>query len=184
MVIGATGEHAGFLQPGLFHQAEVALVGADPAGALGIAVPQVAAAVERAAVVARVEEELRLPDDAVRPAQLRHHVVDADHLVGRVRRPGLLAVAEGRVGDEDVAVLHRGRIELHRLAVDVFDHGAVEADQRRQAVGKRLFQQIRFGSIDQRMRFVFRHGTESPCTAIETSDVIVFQPSRPEKPSR
>ena len=68
----------------------------------GIAVAQVAAAVERAPVVARIEEELGLPDDAVRAAQLRHHVVDANHLVGRIGGPGLLAVAESRVGDENV----------------------------------------------------------------------------------
>ena len=157
VVVGATGEHAGFLQPGLFHQAEVALVGPDPAGALRIAVAQVAAAVERVAVIARIEEELGLPDDAVRPAQFRHHIVDADHLVGRIGGAGLLAVAKGRVGDENVPALHGRGIEFHRLSVDVYDHRAVEANQRRQAVRKGFFQQIRFGSIDQRVRLAFRH---------------------------
>ncbi len=136
------------------------LIGADPAGALGIAVAQLAAAVQRAAVVGGVEEELGLANHAVRPAQLGQQVIDVDHLVGRVRRPSLLAVAEGRVGDENVAGLDGRRIELHRLSVDLFDHRPVEADQRRQAVVERFFQQIGFGAIDQwkGLRFL-RHDT-------------------------
>ena len=161
VVVGAAGEDAGFLQAGLFDQAEVALVGADPAGALGIAMAQLAAAVQGVAVVAGVEEELRLADDAVRPAQLGQQIVDADHLVGRVGRPGLLTVAEGRIGNENIAALHLGRVKLHRAAIDVFDHRSVELDQRRQTVGKRLFQQVRFGPIDQGVGFAMRHDKAS-----------------------
>ena len=41
-------------------------------------------------------------------------------------------------------------IELDRLAVDVLDDRAVEADPRRQIVVEGLFQQVRLGAIDQR----------------------------------
>ena len=55
------------------------------------------------------------------PPSLREQVVDVHHLLDGVRRPRLLAVAERRVGDDDVPVLDRGEVELHRLAVDVLD---------------------------------------------------------------
>ena len=87
------------------------------------------------------------------------------HLVGRVGRPGLLTVAEGRVGDEDVAGLRLRRIEFHRLSIDVLDHRPVEPDQRRQTVRKRFFQQIGFGAVDQRMRRLFLgHDRSIPAT--------------------
>ena len=58
------------------------------------------AAFEGFAVVLGVEEEFRLADDAAGAAQARQKVVDFHHLLDGVGRAGLLAVAEGGVGDE------------------------------------------------------------------------------------
>ena len=78
------------------------------------------------------------------------------HLLDGVGRPGLLAVAEGRVGDDDVAGLAGAcGSNFDRLAVDVLDDRPVEADQRRQAVVEGLFQQVRLGRVDQRKRFLW-----------------------------
>ena len=155
VVVGRTGQHACLGQPRFLHQAEVALDRANPAGAFGILVSQLAAPVERGPVVLRVEEELGLPHHAVGPAEFRQQVVDVHHLVDGVRRPGLLAVAERGVGDVDVPRLERLRVELDLLSVDHLDHRAAESDQRRHPVVERSFEQVRLGRVDQGMRFSF-----------------------------
>jgi hypothetical protein len=108
---------------------------------------QLAAFVQGLAVVLCIQEELGLTDDAVRPAQTREQVVDVDHLIDRVGRQRLLAITERRVGDHDVAVFHRGEIELNGLAVDVFDGRSVEPNPRRQVVGEDVLQQVRPGHL-------------------------------------
>ena len=143
VVVRTAGQHARLLQSGFLDQAEIAFHRADPARAFRIPVAQAPAAIERVAVVLGVQEELGLPDDAVRAAEFGQQVVQMDHLLDAVRRAGLLAVAERGVRDDDVAGPDRGRIEFDDPAVDRFQQRSVEFDLRRQIVVEGFFQQIR-----------------------------------------
>src|SRR5262249_15437399 len=104
-------------------------------GHLREAMPERLATAYGLLVDSRVEEELRLPDDTVRPAQPIEHRVESDDLLDRVRRTRLLAVAEGGVGDEE---LGRG---VERLDLPV------ERDLGDVVVRKDVPQQIRLGNV-------------------------------------
>ena len=157
VVVRATGEHARLDKFRLLHQPEVVhAAGADPAGTLRVAMAQRAAAVKRLPVVLGIEEELRLADDPAGASQPAEKVVNRDHLVHGVRRPGLLAVAKGRVRDHQFPCLEGLRIELDWIAVNVLHHRPVEVDQGRQPIVERPFQQVRLGGVDQGKRFSWR----------------------------
>jgi len=69
-----------------------------------------------------------LAHDAVGTAQSSQQVVDMHHLVDRIRRPGLLAVAKRSIGDYDISVFDRSEIKLDRLAVNVLGNLALKTD--------------------------------------------------------
>jgi hypothetical protein len=116
MVVGDRGQHAGLLEPHRADELEVFLVRPDPSRDFGVAVAFAKAGLDRPAVLVRVEEELALADQAAQPAQLVQEVEDVADLLQGVGRSGLLAVAEGRVRDED------------RIGRPAHDHDVVEAD--------------------------------------------------------
>ena len=102
VVVAAADEYARFADAQIAHEAEVLLGGAYPGGDLREAQAEIAAALQRLAVLLAVNEELRLADDAVGAAQLAHQFVELDDLVGRVGVDRLLPIAEGGVGDPDL----------------------------------------------------------------------------------
>ncbi len=102
VIVRAGGQDPGLLEPHLLHELEVVLVRPDPAGDLRIPVAALPAEPHRFPVLLRIEEKLGLADHAVRAAHAVHEVEDVGDLLRRIRRPGLLAVAEGGVRDPDV----------------------------------------------------------------------------------
>ncbi|OPY87592.1 MAG: hypothetical protein A4E72_01455 [Syntrophus sp. PtaU1.Bin208] len=101
VVIGNGGQYPRFLQPGLFDEGDVLLGRPDPSRNFGKAKPQILASLHRFLVLIAVQEKLRLADDPVLAPQTAHHHKEIDDLLNGVRRSSLLAVTEGRVGDEN-----------------------------------------------------------------------------------
>ena len=102
MIVRAADEDAGLLDPQGLRELEILLGRADPRRDLRKIKPEVEAAVHGLTVLLGVHEKFCLADHAVGAAELVQQLVDVHHLVGRVRRAGLLAVAERRVGQVDV----------------------------------------------------------------------------------
>ena len=102
MVVRAAHENSGLLDSDGADELEILLVGADPRRNLGKFKPQSHAFLQSLTVLLGVHEELRLANHALRAAQLVQELVDVHHLLCGVGCAGLLSVAEGRVGDEDV----------------------------------------------------------------------------------
>jgi len=100
MVVRHAGQHAGLVELHVPGQLEVFLVGADPGSHAREAVAARPADVDALAVLGRVQEELRRRDEARLAAHAVQEVEHLGHLLDRIRRPGLLAVTEGCVGDE------------------------------------------------------------------------------------
>ncbi len=115
MVIGNGREDAGFLQARLLDQGDVIRTGPDPAGDFRIAQTEALALLHGLAVLCAVEEKLRLPDHAVRSAETAHQGIEIHDLLDGVRGPCLLAVPEGRIGDEDLL----RRIDRDDLVVEI-----------------------------------------------------------------
>ena len=111
MVVGHAGKHAGFVEFHVPHQLEVFLGGADPGRDPGKAVAARPADVDALAVLGRVEEEFRRRDQPGFAAQAVQEVEHLGHLLDRVGRPGLLAVAEGGVGNAHL--FRRTRSQQH-----------------------------------------------------------------------
>ena len=105
VIVATAGQHAGFFQAGFLYQAKVLLDCANPTRAFRVFVAEFTAFVERLAVVLCVQKELGLTNDTIGPAKTRQHIVDFDHLVDRVGRSRLLAIAKRRVGYDNVTVL-------------------------------------------------------------------------------
>jgi len=140
VVVGAGGQDARFLQADLFDQFEVFLDGSDPARDLRVLVPERETLLDRLAVLPGIEKELAGPDQAARTRQPVHELVQLDDLPGRVRRAGLLAVAERRVGDP-------------RLLGDERRHPLVgERDLRKQAVREDVAVQVRLRNVLEPVR--------------------------------
>ena len=102
VVVRAADEDARLLDPQRLRELEILFGRADPRRDLRKIKPEVKAAAHGLAVLLGVHEKFCLADHAVRPAELVQQFVDVHHLVGGVRRAGLLAVAERRVGQVDV----------------------------------------------------------------------------------
>ncbi len=166
VVVRAAGEHSRLFQARLLNESEVTLHRANPAGALRIRVAEGTTPIESLTVILGVQEKLGLANDAVGPAHLGQQIIQVNHLVYRVGRPGLLAVSEGRVRNEDVALLGLLWIEDHLLAIDVLYDRSVELDQRGQIVIERIVEQVGLGCVNKGMlppricpfHFVYLHG--------------------------
>ena len=147
MVVRDGREDARLAQPQLLDQLEVLRVRANPAGDFGELVPQRHAPLQRLAVPLAVDEELTLPDDAMRPAQTMHEVVQLHNLLRRVRRTRLLAVAERRVRDPDLVRGARSDVRV------------LEDDPGNVGVRELLAQQIRLLRIVQlKVAMALGHG--------------------------
>jgi hypothetical protein len=125
------GEDARLLEAHLLHQGDVLLHGADPSRDLRVSEVHTAAGLDGLPVALAVEKELGLADDALFAAQAAHHPVEVGDLLDRVGRSCLLAVAEGRVGDEDLL----GRAHHDELVV--------EHDTADLVVGEDVFLEVR-----------------------------------------
>ena len=115
MVVRYAGQHTDFVELHVAGDAQVVLVGANPARHAREAVATGAAGFDGLAVLGGIHEEFRGLNEAALAAQLMEQVEDVGYLADGVRRAGLLAVAEGRIGDE-AGVCRAGR-----------DDGIVEA---------------------------------------------------------
>ena len=126
VVVAAADEDARLADAEVAHEAKVLLCRADPRRDLRKLQPQLHALFECLAVFFAVDEKLRLPDDAIRPAEPGQVLINVDDLVDRVRLHGLLPVAQGRVRDPDLlGHVHRHapvverHLRHHSLRVDV-----------------------------------------------------------------
>ena len=99
VVVRHAGEHACFIKLHVPHQLEVFLDGPDPGRHTGKAVAPRPADFDALAVLGRIQKKLRSRDQPCLSAQAVQKVKHFCHLLHRVRRARLLAVAEGGVGD-------------------------------------------------------------------------------------
>ena len=136
MVVGAGGQDPGLAQARVPHQAEVLTLGPNPSGDLRVPVPPGQHLSHRLTVAHAVQEELTLPDHPVGSAQPVEQVEQLGDLRDLERRPSLLAVAERRVGDDNLA----GGVESNV--------NAVEQHFGRAVVRELLPHQVRLGDID------------------------------------
>ena len=102
VVVRAGNEDAGLLHADVAHEAEVLFLRADPARDLGVLIPPLHALIHGVAVTLFIQKEFALPDQPVRAAETVEFIENVKDLFGRVRRAGLLSVAERRVGDPDL----------------------------------------------------------------------------------
>ena len=102
VVVRAGDENARLANAQLLDKVKVTFGRANPRRNLRETIAAVAAELQRFAILLAVDEELALADQPVRAAQLVHHVKQAQNLLRRKRRTGLLTVAEGRVGDPNL----------------------------------------------------------------------------------
>ena len=161
-------EDARLLEAHLLDQGDVLLDGADPAGDLGVAKIQAAAGLERLAVALAVKEELRLADDALFAAEPAHHLEQVADLLDRIGRPGLLAVPEGRVGDEDVlGGAHRDELVIEDDAADLFVGEDVFLEVRLIDVLHLIAPEFRVLVIEDLLFLVPFCHVDSPCTCVE-----------------
>ncbi len=116
MVVAAADQNARLPDAHVLDELKILLGRADPGGDLREFEAQLLAAADSLAVLLAVDEKLRLPDDAVRPAQPAHQLVQFDDLVHRIGVDGLLTVPEGGIADPDfLRHAHGGTavVELH-----------------------------------------------------------------------
>ena len=161
VVVAAADEDARLADAEVAHEAKVLLRRADPRRDLRELQPQLHALFERLAVFLAVDEKLRLPDDAVRPAEPRQVLINIDDLVDRVRLHGLLPVAQGRVRDPDLL----GHVHRHAPVVERhLRHRAlrvnVALEVRLRHVLERIFIRILLQQI--RLSGYFKHGSGAP----------------------
>ena len=130
MIVRHGGEDAGLLEAHLLHQGQVFGMGPDPAGDLRKGIAPLPAAVHGFLVFVAVEKKLALPDDPLGPGEPVEQVEDVDDLLHRIRRPGLLAVPEGGVGEQ------------HVLGGRGHDEFIVEIDAGHLGIGKDIPHQI------------------------------------------
>ena len=102
VVVAAADQNAGLTDAEVAHEAKILFGGAYPRRDLRELQPQLHALFERLAVFFAVDKKLRLPYDAVRPAEPRQILVNIHDLLDRVRLHGLLPVAQGCVRDPDI----------------------------------------------------------------------------------
>ena len=126
VVVAAADEDTRLADAEVAHEAKILLRGADPRRDLRELQPQLHALFERLTIFLAVDEKLRLPDDAVRPAEPRQVLVNVHDLLDRVRLHRLLPVAQGCVRDPDLlGHVHRHapvverHLRHHSLRVDV-----------------------------------------------------------------
>ena len=137
MIIGNGGQNPRFLQAGLFDQGDVLLGRPDPAGDLRVAESKVLASGDAFLILPAVEKKFRLADDPVLSAQPVHQRIEVDDLLDGVRRPSLLPIPEGRIGNENFF----GRLNGNNPMVEV--------DPADLFIGKDFLLQIRFVHIPQ-----------------------------------
>jgi len=135
VVIGDGREDAGLLETEVFDDFEVVGVGSNPAGDLGESISESKAAGHCFAVASAVDEELGLADNPSRSAETVHHAIEVDDLLRRIRRSGLLTVAEGGVGDPDFLCWVQGH------------DGAVEEDSGHFGIGELLTEESGFRDV-------------------------------------
>ena len=97
VVIRTAHKNAALAQAKVARELEVLPAGAYPARYLRELVAKLLAHAQRLSVALAVDEELRLPDDTLRPAEPVQHLVQLDDLLRLIGRAALLPVAEGRV---------------------------------------------------------------------------------------
>ena len=131
MVVGHAGQHAHFVELHIPGQLEVVLVGPNPPGHARKAVAPRPADFDGFAVLGRVHEKFRSPDQAALAAEFVQQIEHAGDLLDGIRGAGLLAVAERGVGNE-----HRFRGTRHHQ--HVVEIGAGDA-----GVGKELPVELR-----------------------------------------
>ena len=102
VVVAAADENTGLAYAEVAHEAKILFGGADPRRDLRELQPQLHALFERLAVFFAVDKKLRLPNDAVRPAETRKILVNVHDLLDRIRLHGLLPVAQGRIRYPDI----------------------------------------------------------------------------------
>ncbi|MPM67054.1 hypothetical protein SDC9_113970 [bioreactor metagenome] len=86
----------------LLDELKVALRRANPGCDLRETITAVAAHLQRLTILLAVDEKLALANQPVRAAEFVHHIKQAQDLLRRKRRAGLLPVTEGRIGDPDI----------------------------------------------------------------------------------
>ena len=114
VIIRDRGEDARLFQSHLFDQFEIVLDRPDPSCDLRIAVIPLQAFSGGLFVLLAVKEEFGLPDHPIGAPQLMKHVEEVDDLLHRIRRPGLLPVPEGGIGNKDLF----GRIDKDEFVVE------------------------------------------------------------------
>ena len=102
VVVGHRCQNACFFQPCRLDKRHILFGGADPAGNVREGKAQILALLDDFPVPAAVEKKFTLTDDTGLAAQSTDHFEEIDDLLDRVRRPGLLTVTEGGVGNENV----------------------------------------------------------------------------------
>ena len=178
MVIGNGREDAGFLEARLLDQRDVIRAGPDPAGDLRIAQTEVLALLHGLAILSAVEEELRLPDHAVRSAETAHQGIEIHDLLDGVRGSCLLSVAEGRIGYED---LLRGTDR---------DDLVVEIDPAYLVIGEHILLEVGFFDVleielpELGMLVVQHLLIPIPFCHVSTPPVFLRMPARPRAKKR
>ena len=135
VIVRAADEDAGFLDPKRLCELEVFFGSADPRRDFRKIKPEIKAAAHSLTVSLGIHEEFRLANHAVWTAELVQKLVDVHHLVGRVRRAGLLSVAKRCIGQVDI-LRHIFR-----------DESVVERNFRRLSVRVDLPEELRLRDI-------------------------------------
>ena len=125
VVVAAADQNTGFLNAQISNQTEVLLAGTNPAGDLREFQIQLHTLFNGISILLTVDEELCLPDDAVRAAQLGQQLINVDDLLHAVGLHRLLTVPERGIGNPNfLRHIHR-----HTAVVEGnLRHGAVSVD--------------------------------------------------------
>ena len=143
MIIRTADQNAGLLHADLPDQLKVLPAGTDPACNLRITIAPLHTFIDSIPVLLAVQEEFTGTDHTVWAAQFMQMIVDRDDLFRRVRRPGLLAVPEGRIRDPDIL----RHIVGHRPVI--------ERNLRNLGIRKHIPENIRFLHIIQNIHVLF-----------------------------
>ena len=102
MIIGTADQNTGFLHADLFHQLEVLLARANPAGNFGKFISFFQTFVHCIPIFFTVKEKLTLTDLSFRSAKFMEVIVNRHDLLCRIWCSRLLTVTERRIGNPDV----------------------------------------------------------------------------------
>ena len=102
MVIRAADEHTGFFYSDRAHQLKIFFRCPNPSGNFRKTITEFHTFFQGITVFFRIDKKFGLADHAIVAAELVKQFVQMNHLLRRIRSTRLLAIAECRVGDENV----------------------------------------------------------------------------------